>query len=346
MAEALRTVELGNSGIKASVIGYGTYHLGDKLDEFSALLSMGHAFDRGVTLFDTSDNYGTEGLIGIAVREGYLPRDEVVIATKTGLGTSYAHQVALRRAKRKGDTSPNRIRQQVDKSLAVLGKDVGVIDLYQLHTYDDTVPPAEQAAVMQELIDAGKIRSWGVSNYPIPALTRLIDACDAEGVVHPVTTQPFLNVVSGAGEVGFNAATKGMTVLAHSPLLKGMLTGSAVDKMTAHVRAEAADISDEERAGYDAFKKGLEALTELRNYAQMRGLTLAQFAISWAANRPNTVVLTACTNEQYLDDAITGAAHTLDTTDPKVLGIQRTFRELPFAAQSLALMRDMKYYYR
>lgn len=346
MAAVLRTVELGNSGIEASVVGYGTYHLGDKLDEFNALRSMGRALDRGVTLFDTSDNYGTEGLIGIAVREGYLPREEVVIATKTGLGTSYAHQVALNRAKRKGDTSPNRIRQQVDKSLTILGKDVEVIDLYQLHVHDDTVPPTEQAAVMQELIDAGKIRAWGVSNYPVPALTKLVAACDDEGFIRPATTQPFLNVVSGVGEVGFNVATKGMTVLAHSPLLKGMLTGSAVDKMTAHVHAEAADIMDEERLGYDDFVKGLEALTDLRVYAQMRGLTLAQFAISWAANRPNTVALTACTNEQYLDDAITGATHRLDMADPKLLAIQRTFRELPFAAQSLALMRGAKYYYR
>lgn len=346
MTETIRTIQLGDSGIEASVIGYGTYHLGDKLDPHDAVRSMGQAFDKGVNLFDTSDNYGTEALVGIAVREGYLRRDEIVIATKTGLGTSYAHQVALKRANRKGDTSPNRIREQVDKSLMILGKDVDVVDLYQLHVYDNTVPAAEQAGVMQELIDAGKIRTWGVSNYSVRALTNLIASCKENGLTRPVSTQPFLNVVSGVGEVGFNAATKGMTVLAHSPLLKGVLTDSAIGHLSTVIGADTDDIGEEEKSRYAAFKDGVEALKSLQTIAHHRGLTLAQFAISWVTNHPNTIALTACTNKLYLNDAVIGASHELDMQDEMVLTIQRTFRELPFAAQSVALMRHMKYYYR
>ncbi len=346
MADNLRTVTLGESGLEASVIGYGTYHLGDKLDEYDAVRSMGRAFDRGVTLFDTSDNYGTEGLIGIAVREGYLPRDEVVIATKTGLSTSYDHQVTLSRAGKRADTSPPRIREQVDKSLTILGKAVGVIDLYQLHVRDDTVEPVEHAATMSELIEAGKIRAYGVSNYSAEDLEELVRACDAEGLPRPVASQPFFNLVEGPTDAIVAAHSNKLAVLAHSPLLKGILTESTINDLTTAVSMDEEEAGDDIPEGLKLFKRGLDRIKQLQEYGQNRGLTLSQLAISWVTGYPSTVALTACSNERYLNDAITGADYQLDMEDADLNRIIDGFDEAAFVSMAINVMRDRKYYYR
>lgn len=346
MAEQLRTVTLGNSDLETSTIGYGTYHLKDKLDEYDAVRSMGEAFEQGITLFDTSDNYGSEALVGIAVREGFLPRDEVVIATKTGLGTSYAHQVALNTADKRGDTSPDRIRSQVDKSLLILGKDVDVIDLYQLHIPDPTVEPVEHAAVMAELIEAGKIRAYGVSNYSAADITALMQACEEEGLPKPVTSQPFFNIVGGYTDAVAAAHESGLTVLAHSPLLKGILSQHTVDMLKMEI------LIDEHEAGADApeglhvFKQGLESILKLRAYAESQGLTLPQLALAWPLGRPNTVTLTSCTNERYLNDATIAARAPIDVADPELKSIVDGFDEASFTSLAINVMRGSKYYYR
>lgn len=339
-------VPLGESGIEVSRVGFGTYHLAQKIDEFAALEAFADAYESGVNLFDTSDNYGTEAIIGTAIRANVLPRHDVVIATKTGLGTSYAHQMELNKAGRKGDTSPERIREQVDRSLTVLGPDIGAIDLYQLHVHDPTVDPREHAAVMDELIDDEKMKAWGVSNYSYEALYDLLSACDAMGLERPSTSQPFLNMASGVEEVVHLAQQTGLTVLGHSPLLKGMLTDKTVVEWLAQaqealVRLEGADLSDD----FKVIKEGLDRCNDLRVYAADHSLTLAQLAISWVTSQPNTVALTACTTEDYLNDAMLGANHKTDVADPELNDIIDALSAIPFGGWALKLMRESKYYY-
>lgn len=335
----MRQVPLGNSGLTASAIGYGTYHLREKLGGSDAIDSLAKAFDAGVTFFDTSDNYGTEELIGLAVAEGALPREEIVIATKTGLATSAEEHLGWTREGKTSDTSPARIRKQVDKSLRMLGREVDVIDVYQLHVHDPVTSPDEVCATMDALIAEGKIRTWGVSNHEASELSALLAASDTQKTARPVTSQPFLNVINGVGNDAVSAVSEELTVLAHSPVLKGILVDEIVDQLDVAARADT-------RAEMQSFIQGISALVELQQYAKSRDLSLAQFAIAWAANMPSTVVLSACTNDQYLQDALRGAACTLDVMDPELLAIQQKFTELNFANIAANIMRSTKIYYR
>jgi aryl-alcohol dehydrogenase-like predicted oxidoreductase len=339
MTERLRQVSIGGSELKVSKIGYGTYHLREKLGASEAIDSLGRAFEAGVNLFDTSDNYGTEDLIGLAVSEGVLPRDEIVIATKTGLATSAREHLEWVDTGKRCDTSPSRIRKQVEASLRLLGRQVDVIDLYQLHTHDANQAPHEIVNVMDELIEEGKIRAWGVSNHSMDDVRGLLEACDDEAVARPVTSQPFLNIVNGTGEEVLGPAEERMTILGHSPLLKGLLTDETLDEYSRLAeRDDSPQIHD--------FKMGLRCLKQIQRYARQRGLTLAQFSVAWAANINDAVVLSACTSQEYLEDAIRGANTSVDIDDPELAEVVGELQVTDFASQAADIMRSAKIYYR
>lgn len=334
--------------IAASNIGFGTYHLRDKLHPLDAVDCMGGAFEAGVTLFDTSDNYGAEDLIGRALDEGVLPRDEVVIATKTGLAlTAYEAQEFSRRRK-SCDISPERIRRQVDKSLKLLGAKIEAIDLYQLHVRDEDVPHEEQAGVMAELIDEGKIRHYGVSNYDAEELRALLTACDTNGLPRPVSIQPHMNIIDPPGEEVSVAAEEGLVVLGYSPLNKGFLT----DAMVATAQKIAQNQLDSEQPIGDGHREweillqGTEPLADLVRMAEGYGLTLAQLAIGWVATQPNTVALTACTSKEYLQDALIAANVDLRGKQDEIEDIQHRLEQIQFAGLARSLMRQVKMYYR
>lgn len=338
-------VPLGDTGMSVSSVGFGTYHLREKIGPSAAIDAMGAAFEAGINLFDTSDNYGTEELIGIAVREGILPRDEVVIATKTGLATSLEEHLAWQAEGRRIDTSPERIRTQAEKSLRLLGDDVGVIDLYQLHGRGAW--GSSTASVMNELIAEGKIRAYGVSNYSIDDLADLLCACEEEGLAKPVASQPFANAIHGFDdeEAAFMARQDGMTILAHSPLHKGMLSEAMIGEVDETIEAwEARGESGKELAD---LKEGMDILRGLSERAADAGHNLARLGIAWVAMLPDTVVLSSPTSSSRLDDVCEGANWSLDgETLDAISNAQARFKELNFDNMTLNLMRSLKIYYR
>lgn len=225
-------VQIGDISVAAARLGYGTYHLLDKINASQALDSFAEAFEVGINLFDSSDNYGTKSIIGRAVSAGILPRDEVIIATKTGLATTLPEQRQMKELSGAGhDTTTQRVRAQIDNSLRVLGDDVGCIDLYQLHVPDERVSHEEHAELMSELIESGKIVEYGLSNYSKEQLEQFLAACDDRGLRRPAAIQPYFNMLAAKSipEVGL-AQDEGIVVLAHSPLLKGALAGLRREK--------------------------------------------------------------------------------------------------------------------
>jgi aryl-alcohol dehydrogenase-like predicted oxidoreductase len=338
-------VPLGDSGMSASAVGFGTYHLREKLGASEAIDAMGSAFEAGITLYDTSDNYGTEELIGLAVREGVLPRDQVVIATKTGLATSAQEHLAWSTEGKSIDTSPERVKKQVEKSLRLLGEDVGIIDLYQLHGRGSWGYTTARA--MDELIKEGKIRAYGISNYSAADMADLLCACEEEGLAKPTTSQPFANAIYGFDDeaAAVMAREGGMTILAHSPLHKGMLSEEMIATAYDWVKeAEAAGHAKEEIA---SLKEGLALLESLSERAIEAGHNLARLAVAWVATHPDTVVLSSPTNSSRLNDVYEGAAWQLDDeTLEAVRDAQGKFKELNFANMTLNLMRILKIYYK
>src|SRR3954454_13757446 len=154
---------LGMTGMQVSRIALGTWELGGDwggFDEQRAIAAIRHARELGINLFDTAQAYGfgaSERVLARALRDDLdNRRDEVVIATKG----------ALRVDRNRGlvrDSSRAWLRRGVEASLVGLGIDY--IDLYQVHWPDPDVPFAETAGALQEMVEEGKIRHVGVSNF-------------------------------------------------------------------------------------------------------------------------------------------------------------------------------------
>ena len=158
----MKTTTLGRSGLNVSRIAFGTWQLGGdwgRFDEDAAVAAIRRARELGVNFFDTAQAYGfgaSEQILGRALRDELArERDQVVIATKGGLRQTSSGLVR--------DSSPDWLRRGVDASLRAMGIDH--IDLYQVHWPDHTVPAAETAGALADLIAAGKIAHVEVSNY-------------------------------------------------------------------------------------------------------------------------------------------------------------------------------------
>src|SRR6266571_666344 len=175
----MRTRFLGDGGPEVSVVGLGTNNFGRRCDYEQTLAVIDAALDEGVTLFDTADIYGqgtSEEYIGRAL-EGR--RDRVLIATKFG---SEMHE---RPEERRG--SPDYIRWAVEGSLRRLRTDV--IDVYQMHQPDEGTPIEETLAALHELVQEGKVRHIGSSNFSAAQLEAADRVAHERGLTRLVSAQ-------------------------------------------------------------------------------------------------------------------------------------------------------------
>ena len=216
----MRYRPLGDSGLVVSVAGLGCNNFGGRLDLDGARAVVDAAIDAGITLFDTADVYGGAGASERALGEILGPRrDQVVLATKFG-GGDMGYGPA---AGAKGGRSY--IRRAVTESLRRLRTDY--IDLYQLHTPDPVTPVEETIAALHELVDEGKIRYLGHSNFSGWQIADAAHLAAAGG--HPpfISAQNHWSLLERAAEAEVvPAATHfGLGVLPFFPLANGMLTG-------------------------------------------------------------------------------------------------------------------------
>ena len=199
-------VEVGNTKIGdmgVSRLCFGTYQMIQRVKEpIDAINLMQQAYESGINFFDTADQYGpSEALIRFAISQGILPKDKVVIATKVGYpttGDEYADFKSRNKLNENGmpvDASPARIRQQVDKSLSNLGIDA--IGIYQIHDFDPSTSHLEVISAMNDLINDGKIRHYGFSNYTQSEVLDSINACRENGFKHyPISLQNLHNIAN------------------------------------------------------------------------------------------------------------------------------------------------------
>lgn len=347
----MKSVELGSTGIEVPVMAYGTYHLLDKLDPRSAFESLGAAFDAGVQMFETADNYSAaEMVIGRAIGEAVLPRDQIVIAGKSGIPASY-YEVREGRA-RSFWTSPDRIRQKVDDGLWQLGIDN--FDLYQLHMTG--VEPelfAERAEAMTELTEQGTIRAWGVSNIGFEQLGELLEICDEHGLERPATIQNLGTILGVAGVDAVNLAiNEGMTMLAYAPLYHGALTGQTLGAIRGFLDSrdepDNGDISgDDQSRMHTLLDSAVDILSPLQDYAHSRGKTLSQFALAHMAMQPRTVVLNGMTRPKYVKEAVDAAEWEIDQEGEDLLREVLKRDDLgEIRSELLVVMDALKPYYK
>jgi aryl-alcohol dehydrogenase-like predicted oxidoreductase len=266
---------LGRSGLAVSRVGVGCNNFGRRLDLDASRPVIEAALDAGVTLFDTSDNYGTsEEILGEVLES---QRDDVILATKFG---SEVQGDNGRDFEARG--SRRYIRRAVERSLRRLRTDY--IDLYQLHKPDRLTPIEETLAALTELVQEGKVRYVGCSNFSGFQLAHAEWSARTLGYEHFISVQNEYSLVDRSIEADVVPACEeyGIGVLPYFPLASGVLTGK-------YKRGE--DIPKESRLTVWRLTGSLtserfDAVEALQTFAAERGITLTDVAIGALAAQP------------------------------------------------------------
>ena len=301
---------LGKSGLEVSALGLGcmgmSFSYGPPKDKQEMISLIRTAVERGVTFFDTAEVYGpftNEELVG----EALAPlRERVVIATKFGFDTS----VDPRAMKGSGpvlNSRPEHIKQVADASLKRLRTDV--IDLFYQHRVDPDVPIEEVAGAVKELIQAGKVRHFGLSEAGVQTIRRA-------HAVQPVTAlqseyslwwrRPEAEILPTLEELGIG-------LVPYSPLGKGFLTG----KMDESTTFDSTDFrSTLPRFTPEALKANHALVDLLGQIAAEKKATPAQVALAWLlAQKPWIVPIPGTTRLERLDENIGAVALELTADD-------------------------------
>ena len=285
---------LGESGIEVSRIGLGTWAIGGWMwggtDHEQSVDTIRHAVDLGITFIDTAAVYGmgrSEEIVGDALQRHGL-RDKVVLATKCGLNWSDDHQQVWREATR------DRIMREVDDSLRRLQTDR--IDLYQVHWPDPKTPIEETARAMEELLQAGKIRAIGVSNYD----SAQMDTFRAVAPLH--ANQPPYNLFERelGDEVLPYCAEHGIGTVTYGALCRGLLSG----RMSADREFEGDDLRQSDpKFQQPRFGQYLAAVSALDAFAQEHaGKDVMALALRWLLDQPgHSVALWGARRPAQLD---------------------------------------------
>jgi aryl-alcohol dehydrogenase-like predicted oxidoreductase len=277
---------LGNSGLQVSVLCLGTMMFGDRTDARESNEIVAHAHDHGVNFVDTADVYAggaSETITGAAIRER---RSRWILATKVG----NAMPGAGNERPHTGGLSRRWIMQACDASLTRLGTDW--IDVYYLHIDDASTPLAETVAAMGALIDAGKIRYFGISNFRGWRIAELMHWCDRLRVSRPVVCQPYYNLLNRMPEVEVLPACDyyGIGVASYSPVARGVLTGKYAPGV---VPEDSRGARQDRRMMQTEFRDESFVIAKtLKAHAEKTGRTPVQFALAWLwANRIVTSVI-------------------------------------------------------
>ena len=271
----MRTRRLGTSDLTVSVVGLGCNNFGRRVDEAGTRAVVDAALDAGVTFFDTADIYGTgdsETLLGRVLKGR---RDRVILATKFGKSMGDG---AERRGRR------DYIRQAVETSLARL--QVEQIDLYQHHEEDPDTPLEETVGAIKELVDEGKVRAYGTSNYAPANLDKTAELARSLGVPYASEQSEYSWLERDVEAEVLPACERlGLGFIPYFPLASGLLTGKVTRE---HPPAEGTRLFG--RSVADADLDRVEALTA---WAKAHGLSLLDVAVGGLAAQPAVVSVIA-----------------------------------------------------
>jgi aryl-alcohol dehydrogenase-like predicted oxidoreductase len=309
----LGALEVSSLGLGCMGLSFG---MGPAVRKEEGIALIRAAVDRGVTLFDTAEVYGpftNEELVG----EALAPvRHQVVIATKFGWKIEDGEQTGL-------DSRPAHVKAVADASLKRLRTDT--IDLFYQHRVDPDVPIEDVAGAIKDLIQAGKVRHWGLSEAGVQTIRR----AHAVQPVAAVQSEYSLWWREPEAEVLPTLEALGVGFVPFSPLGRGYLTGT-IDDTTTFDRADFRNGLP--RFSADNRKANLAFVAWLKSFADAKQATPTQVALAWLlAQRPWIVPIPGTTKRHRLDENL-GAVRVELTPDD--------LREIDRAASRIAVQGD------
>jgi aryl-alcohol dehydrogenase-like predicted oxidoreductase len=304
----------GRTGIKISVLGFGCWEIGGgygSIEEAEFIKAINRALDVGFNSFDTAEAYGM-GASEKSLAKALGPRrKEAVITTKFGVG--YPDKPNYR------DSSRQRVFESIEKSLKALNTDY--IDIYLIHWPDRTVPFEEAMGALDELMQQGKVRAVGLSNFKLDE----IRTCMAARRVDVV--QYCWNMFDRRmqTEIFPYCQENGIGVMAYGSLAYGMLTGTLSEEKAferGDWRAKRGQLMNlnlfQHVFGPDHFLKNLRAVEELKAVATRYDKRLPQLALRWTLSNPIvSTALVGCRNPREVDDNVGALGWSISDTDMK-----------------------------
>lgn len=285
---------LGHSGLRVPRLWLGAMMFGDQTDEAQAREIVAATRAAGLNAIDTSDNYAggeSERITGRLIAQD---RHRWVLATKVAnpMGSEPNDRGLSRRW----------LMQEADNSLRRLGTDW--IDVYYMHRDDEETPLEETLSAFARLIEQGKIRYYGLSNFRGWRVARVVETARRMGIPQPIVCQPPYSAVTRGIEAELLPACDhyGLGVVAYSPLARGVLSGKYAPDAPPPEGSRAA--RGDRRILQTEFRpESMVVAQKLKDHANARGLSPTHFAIAWVLNnrRINGVIGGPRTLEQWTD---------------------------------------------
>ncbi len=292
------TRQLGQTDLFVSALCFGGNVFGWTLDERGSFAVLDAYLDGGGNCIDTADVYGqgaSESILGRWMRSR-KNRDRIILATK--VGSQMGNDPTA------GGLSRRSILQAVEASLKRLQTDV--LDLYQAHRDDPNTPLAETMAAFDELVQQGKLRYVGASNYSAERLREALVVSDQHGYVRYSCLQPPYNLVNRTqyeGVLESLCLKQGLGVIPYSSLASGFLTGKYRPGRDLPATPRAPRV--QERYMHE---QGFRVLEQVEHIAEAHGATVAQVALAWLMARPGiTAPIASATSVEQVRELLDAA---------------------------------------
>ncbi|MBT6093998.1 MAG: aldo/keto reductase [Rhodospirillaceae bacterium] len=315
---------MGESALMVSELCLGAMMFGEQTDEAEAKRIVDAARDVGVNFIDTANVYAygeSEAQLG-RILAGQ--REDWIIATKVGASMN---QGAIDKT-----NSRKRILMEAERSLTRLQTEY--LDIHYLHVDDLATPLDEPVRAMGDLIAAGKVRYWGVSNTYAWRIAEMVLCADALGVPRPIVLQAGYNAVNRVMEQEHLPACQhfGVGFVAYSPLARGILSGKYVPG-EAPPEGSRAGRNDPRIMNTEYRDESLDIAQQIKVHAEARGMTAAQFAVKWVLN--NAGVASVIGGPRTLDQwqgYIDALAHDFTSEDEALIDglVPPGFNSTPF----------------
>ena len=314
----MKTVQLGTTDLVVSAMALGCMSLTPE-KEAQSIATVHRAYELGINFFDTADVYGrgqSELILGKALRQGSIPRDKVVIASKCGIifkgmNSDYAYKAY--------DLSPSYIKNSCEASLKRLG--VETIDLYQPHRIDYLTHPEETSQALEDLKKQGKIRHVGVSNYIVDEIRALAAYSRIESLQTRFSLLHLEPLETGLASV---CLEKKLNILAYSPLHRGVLAGGRT--------LDHSDWQQQRESG---------VLAQIQPFADQYGVTTGQLSLAWMMQLPGGVIpLVGTANPAHIAEAVAAEGTILERDDWYELMVIARGRPIPWRQRPFTYFKE------